>query len=74
MPRKTWLRLGLAALAMVVVATLFQPVVASAARKKILKIAGKEQETLDPHRSILGQTQSGADKIRQEPDSDAFSF
>jgi peptide/nickel transport system substrate-binding protein len=32
---------------------------ADAARKKIVKIAYKEQETLDPHASILGQTQSG---------------
>ena len=30
-----------------------------AARKKVVKIAYKEQETLDPHASILGQTQSG---------------
>ena len=32
---------------------------AEAARKKVVKIAYKEQETLDPHASILGQTQSG---------------
>ena len=32
---------------------------ADAARKKVVKIAYKEQETLDPHASILGQTQSG---------------
>ena len=59
MSRRTWLRLGIAVLAGFVVMAMVQPDPASAARKKILKIAGKEQETLDPHRSILGQTQSG---------------
>ena len=59
MNRKTWTRLGIAVLAVFVAISMLQPAPADAARKKILKLAGKEQETLDPHRSILGQTQSG---------------
>jgi peptide/nickel transport system substrate-binding protein len=35
-----------------------QPVPADAARKKVLNIAAKEPDTLDPHTSILGQTQA----------------
>ena len=31
---------------------------AAAAQKKVLNIAAKEPETLDPHTSILGQTQA----------------
>ncbi|HET9489689.1 MAG TPA: ABC transporter substrate-binding protein [Methylomirabilota bacterium] len=38
--------------------TLAGPPAAEAQRKKILKIAAKEPDTLDPHASILGQTQS----------------
>ncbi len=57
MLRNRCLRLGVSILAMFVIATMLQPVPASAAKKKILKIAAKEQETLDPHASILGQTQ-----------------
>ncbi|MGQ4807394.1 Heme-binding protein A [Candidatus Entotheonellaceae bacterium PAL068K] len=58
MYKKTGLRLGIAVLAVFVAMAMLQPDPASAARKKVLKIAWKEQETLDPHRSILGQTQS----------------
>ena len=31
---------------------------AEAQRKKVLNVAAKEPETLDPHTSILGQTQA----------------
>jgi peptide/nickel transport system substrate-binding protein len=58
MNRKIWLRLGIAVLAVFVAVAMLQPAPASAARKKILRIAHKEPETLDPHTSILGQTQS----------------
>ncbi|MGH7418203.1 MAG: hypothetical protein ACREKB_10555, partial [Candidatus Rokuibacteriota bacterium] len=34
------------------------PPAAEAQRKKILNVAAKEPETLDPHTSILGQTQA----------------
>ena len=59
MQRNRWLRFGTAVLALCVAVAMLQAAPADAARKKVLKIAGKEQETLDPHRSILGQTQSG---------------
>jgi peptide/nickel transport system substrate-binding protein len=36
----------------------WQPAPAQAARKKILKIAAKEPDTLDPHSSTIGQTQA----------------
>lgn len=58
MRKKTWIRLGIAVLAVFVAIAMLQPAPADAARKKILRIAAKEQETLDPHRSILGQTQA----------------
>lgn len=58
MNKKLWLRLGIAVLALLVASAMLQPAPAEAARKKVLKIAHKEQETLDPHRSILGQSQS----------------
>ena len=57
MNRKTWLRLGIAVLAVCVALTTLQPAPANAARKKILNWADKEPETLDPHASVLGQTQ-----------------
>lgn len=57
MSRMPWLRLGIATLAVCVVLVMAQPDAVDAARKKILKIAAKEQDTLDPHASILGQTQ-----------------
>ncbi len=58
MCRNVCFRLGMAILAVFVAVAMLQPAPAEAARKKVLKIAHKEQETLDPHRSILGQTQS----------------
>jgi peptide/nickel transport system substrate-binding protein len=58
MKRSFWLRLGIVVIAMFVAVAMLQPAPASAARKKILKIAHKEPETLDPHTSILGFTQS----------------
>jgi peptide/nickel transport system substrate-binding protein len=54
-----WLRFGVAILAVFVMAAMLQVAPADAARKKILNWAQKEQETLDPHASILGQTQAG---------------
>ena len=39
-------------------ATLLTGVTAAEAQKKVLNIAAKEPDTLDPHTSILGQTQS----------------
>lgn len=57
MLRNRWLRLGVVVL-VVFVAVILQPAQANAARKKVLKIGHKEPETLDPHTSILGQTQS----------------
>lgn len=57
MLRNRFLRFGVSILAVFVIAAMLQPAPASAAKKKILKIAAKEQETLDPHASILGQTQ-----------------
>jgi peptide/nickel transport system substrate-binding protein len=36
----------------------WQPGLASAARKQVLHIAAKEPDTLDPHTSVLGQTQA----------------
>ncbi|GIX46763.1 MAG: ABC transporter substrate-binding protein [Candidatus Tectimicrobiota bacterium] len=58
MAPKPWLRLGVAVLAVVAGLALLQPAPASAARKQILRIAHKEPDTLDPHKSILGQTQA----------------
>jgi peptide/nickel transport system substrate-binding protein len=40
------------------ITTLVGPPAAEAQRKKILNVAAKEPETLDPHTSILGQTQA----------------
>ncbi|ETX09195.1 MAG: hypothetical protein ETSY2_00975 [Candidatus Entotheonella gemina] len=57
MSRDMWLRFGIAGLAVFVAVALSQPNVAHAVRQKILKIAAKEQDTLDPHASTLGQTQ-----------------
>ncbi len=57
MVRNGWIRFGIAMVAVFVVFSMLQPVSVDAAKKKILKIAAKEQETLDPHASILGQTQ-----------------
>lgn len=36
----------------------WQPTIAEAARKKILNIAAKEPDSLDPHTTILGQSQA----------------
>ncbi len=57
MLRHRWLRFGLAFLAIFAMLAMIRPTPADA-QKKILKIAHKEPETLDPHTSILGQTQS----------------
>ncbi len=59
MQRNRWLRFGTAVLALCVAVAMLQVAPADAARKKVLHLAHKEQETLDPHASILGQTQSG---------------
>ena len=52
-----WLRFGLAFMAVFAMLATISPTPAEA-QKKILNIAHKEPETLDPHTSILGQTQS----------------
>jgi ABC-type oligopeptide transport system substrate-binding subunit len=48
----------LATLAVVAFVTLVDPPAVEAQRKKILNVAAKEPDTLDPHASILGQTQA----------------
>jgi peptide/nickel transport system substrate-binding protein len=48
----------LATLAVFAVVTLAGPPAAEAQRKKILNIAAKEPDTLDPHSSTLGQSQA----------------
>jgi peptide/nickel transport system substrate-binding protein len=57
MSRLTRSRLTLLCVAILVVLALVPPGPADA-QKKILNIAAKEPETLDPHTSILGQTQA----------------
>jgi peptide/nickel transport system substrate-binding protein len=57
MRNRSWLHLGIAALTAFLALAMLQPTPASAARK-ILNIGHKEPDTLDPHRSILGQTQA----------------
>ena len=58
MSRNIWRRGSVMALALLIAAAAFHVVPVDAARKKILHLAHKEPETLDPHASILGQTQS----------------
>lgn len=58
MNRKIWLRLGIALLVASLTLVIWEPSLVEAARKKILNIAAKEPDTLDPHSSILGQTQA----------------
>jgi peptide/nickel transport system substrate-binding protein len=57
MLRHRWLRFGLAFMAVFAMLAMIRPTPADA-QKKILKVAHKEPETLDPHASILGQTQA----------------
>src|SRR4029453_1395238 len=57
MLRLTRSRFALLGLAILVVFALVPPGPADA-QKKVLNIAAKEPETLDPHTSILGQTQA----------------
>ena len=49
---------ALATLAVVSLVTLIGPPAAEAQRKKVLTIAAKEPDTLDPHSSTLGQSQA----------------
>src|SRR5439155_760782 len=58
--RRRWLMLvtALAALAIAALVTLGGPPAAEAQRKKIVNIAAKEPDTLDPHSSTLGQSQA----------------
>ena len=61
MPRYIRSRLSLAGLAVLTAFTLLAlvaPPPAEAQRKKVLNIAAKEPDTLDPHSSTLGQSQS----------------
>jgi peptide/nickel transport system substrate-binding protein len=51
-------RFGSVLLVVCMVMAVWQPAPAQAARKKILKIAAKEPDTLDPHSSTIGQTQA----------------
>src|SRR5919108_1468751 len=55
---KVWLRLSLVALVAFVALAMLSPVPADAAKKKILNFAAKEPEHLDPHASVLGQSQA----------------
>jgi hypothetical protein len=48
----------LATLAVFALGTLAGPPAAEAQRKKVLNIAAKEPDTLDPHTSVLGQSQA----------------
>jgi peptide/nickel transport system substrate-binding protein len=57
MGSKSYLRVGIAVLAVLMVVTMLQPAPSAAARKKVLKIADREPEGLDPHSSVQGQTQ-----------------
>jgi len=58
MDRSLWWRCGIVILAVCMSMAVWQPSPAHAARKKILKIAAKEPDTLDPHSSTIGQTQA----------------
>ena len=58
MSKRIWLRFALVILVAFIAATIWQPVPASAARKKILNFAAKEPEHMDPHASVLGQNQA----------------
>ncbi len=49
---------ALATLVVLSVVTLAGPPAAEAQRKKVLNIAAKEPDTLDPHSSTLGQSQA----------------
>jgi peptide/nickel transport system substrate-binding protein len=57
MSRSPWARLGITGLSVFLVVVMVQPDAVDAARKNILKIAAQEQDTLDPHASVLAQTQ-----------------
>ena len=55
----TRIRLGVVTiLAVVALIALADPPAAEAQRKKVLNIAAKEPDTLDPHSSTLGQSQA----------------
>src|SRR5215471_15079300 len=58
MRRRTVVRLGPALLITCLVVAWCVPTPAEAAKKRILNFAAKEPETLDPHTSIIGQTQA----------------
>src|SRR5919198_6275835 len=55
---RIWVRLGTALLVTCVLGAWYLPAPTEAAKKRILNFASKEPETLDPHTSILGQTQA----------------
>lgn len=55
---KTWVRFGVAVVVAGIMLALLQPTPVSAARKKILNIAAKEPEHLDPHATVIGQGQA----------------
>ena len=60
MPRSTLVRASIVLLLLTAMATLalVVPPGAEAQKKRVLNIAAKEPDTLDPHMSILGQTQA----------------
>lgn len=58
MDRSLAWRFGSVLLAVYMAMAVWQPAPAHAARKKILHIAAKEPDTLDPHSSTIGQTQA----------------
>src|SRR3989449_10320731 len=57
-PRSLMLVAGLAVLTAVTLSALAAPAQAEAQRRKILNIAAKEPDTLDPHSSTIGQSQA----------------
>src|SRR2546426_10096945 len=57
MSRSIWLSVALVLLSMVAAVGLVEPPVAEA-QKKVVNIAAKEPDTLDPHSSTLGQSQA----------------
>jgi peptide/nickel transport system substrate-binding protein len=58
MRSRIWVRLGTALLVTGLIGSWCLPAPAEAAKKRILNLASKEPETLDPHASVLGQVQA----------------
>ncbi|MFQ5961064.1 MAG: ABC transporter substrate-binding protein [Candidatus Methylomirabilales bacterium] len=58
MNSRTWIRLGVAVVAVFVATAMLQPAPVSAAKKMVLKVGWQDPDTLDPHKSVLGHTQA----------------